>query len=96
MDSLDQASTTMKESCTKWQWMRYILRSRCRSILIRVVASQETNSILAQVSTTVNLFYFSIIGPGAYQFQSPFDQNKYVKEMDDKGTYLTLDNGHLN
>ena len=28
--------------------------------------------------------------------RSDFDLNKYVKQMDDKCTYLTMDNGHLN
>jgi|TARA_B110000285_G_C15036101_1_gene569336 hypothetical protein len=35
-------------------------------------------------------------GPGAYGFRSEFDLNKYVKKMDEKGTYLTMENGHLN
>ena len=36
------------------------------------------------------------VGPGSYQFRSDFDLNKYIKEMDERGTYLTIDNGHLN
>lgn len=28
--------------------------------------------------------------------RSEFDLNKYIKEMDERGTYLTNDNGHLN
>jgi hypothetical protein len=28
--------------------------------------------------------------------RSDFDLNKYVKQMDEKGTYLSMDNGHLN
>lgn len=35
-------------------------------------------------------------GPGAYKVRSEFDLNKYIKEYDDKGTYLTIENGHLN
>jgi len=35
-------------------------------------------------------------GPGQYKVSSDFDLNSYRKAMDDKGTYLTLDNGHLN
>lgn len=36
------------------------------------------------------------IGPGEYKAKSDFDLNKYVREMDERGTYLTIDNGHLN
>ena len=35
-------------------------------------------------------------GPGAYKVRSEFDLNKYIKEFDDRGTYLTIENGHLN
>ena len=35
-------------------------------------------------------------GPGSYQFRSEFDLNKYVKSMDENGTYLSFKNGHLN
>lgn len=28
--------------------------------------------------------------------RSEFDLNKYVKSMDERGTYLTMENGHLN
>lgn len=28
--------------------------------------------------------------------RSEFDLNKYIKEYDDRGTYLTMENGHLN
>jgi hypothetical protein len=28
--------------------------------------------------------------------RSEFDLNKYIKQMDDKGTYLCMDNGHMN
>lgn len=39
---------------------------------------------------------FHSIGPGEYKAKSDFDLNKYVREMDERGTYLTIDNGHLN
>jgi len=35
-------------------------------------------------------------GPGHYRLKSDFDMNKYIKSMDERGTYLTIDNGHLN
>ena len=35
-------------------------------------------------------------GPGHYKVRSEFDLNKYIKEFDDRGTYLTIENGHLN
>ena len=35
-------------------------------------------------------------GPGTYKVRSEFDLNKYIKELDDRGTYLTIENGHLN
>ena len=38
----------------------------------------------------------TFIGPGAYKVRSEFDLNKYIKELDDRGTYLTIENGHLN
>ena len=37
-----------------------------------------------------------VIGPGAYKIKSEFELNRYIRDMDDKGTYLSLDNGHLN
>lgn len=40
--------------------------------------------------------YSNNIGPGEYKVRSEFDLNKYIKEMDERGTYLTIDNGHLN
>jgi len=35
-------------------------------------------------------------GPGHYRLKSDFETNQYIKAMDDKGTYLTIENGHLN
>ena len=40
--------------------------------------------------------YSPYLGPGAYQMRSDFDSVKYVKQLDNQGTYLTIDNGHLN
>ena len=28
--------------------------------------------------------------------RSEFDLNKYIRQFDDRGTYLSIDNGHLN
>jgi hypothetical protein len=44
----------------------------------------------------LNEFSFSFLGPGTYKVRSEFDLNKYIKELDDRGTYLTIENGHLN
>ena len=35
-------------------------------------------------------------GPGQYQVKSEFESNMYMKSMDEKGTYLSSENGHLN
>lgn len=36
-------------------------------------------------------------GPGEYiAKKSDFEAVKYQKKMDEKGTYLSMDNGHLN
>ena len=43
-----------------------------------------------------NYLYSQLSGPGTYKVRSEFDLNKYIKELDDRGTYLTIENGHLN
>lgn len=66
--------------------------------LNREVSGGGTNSSPGKLLVLfLNLFIFSLItGPGQYKLASDFDLNSYRKAMDDKGTYLTLDNGHLN
>ena len=51
--------------------------------------------MITQVSYSFILI-FIVIGPGAYQLRSDFDSVKYIKQLDNHGTYLTIDNGHLN
>ena len=54
------------------------------------------NSSPGKLLVFVNLNFVVVVGPGQYKMASDFDLNSYRKAMDDKGTYLTLDNGHLN
>lgn len=45
---------------------------------------------------TSHAAYNDTPGPGHYRLKSDFEMNQYIKSMDDKGTYLTIENGHLN
>lgn len=35
-------------------------------------------------------------GPGQYEIKGDFESSIYLRSMDEKGTYLSQDNGHLN
>ena len=41
-------------------------------------------------------FCFYVKGPGQYTLKSKFDNVKYIKSLDNQGTYLSIENGHLN
>ena len=45
------------------------------------------------VCYTANL---NLPGPGHYRINSEFDSNQYIKSMDEKGTYISKENGHMN
>ena len=104
------ASTTTKAICIRWLWKQFTPKRQLPSTQIRVglspVQSWETMVELI-LKTPLQVSYFgelfvlfglliTFIGPGAYKVRSEFDLNKYIKELDDRGTYLTIENGHLN
>ena len=54
------------------------------------LASQSRVQVSYNASLTLST------GPGHYNHSSNFDLNTYVKSLDDKGTYLANENGHIN
>ena len=48
---------------------------------------------LQHIYNKLNSFY---LGPGQYKIKGEFDKVKYIKEMDQNGTFLMMDNGHIN
>ena len=81
---------------TNKRWKQFTPKNSCLSTLN---SKDKLATTAAPVSYCFSLIILTDIagpGPGHYRVHSDFETIKYIKEMDDKGTYLTIDNGHLN